>query len=330
LLSILSNTRTKLLFYGANGFLGGYFLQILSNIPDAAHFQVIHGTARLDDRTALLEEVSRVKPHRIVCMAGIAGKPDISWCDKNPIETIRVNLVGQLNVLDVASVVQKPEAIHCRGGIYEYDNGEHKVNSGRGFAEENAPNFNKLFYYEMRMELERLLRSYPNVLNLRIMYPTVSDLTNPKSLVSKLIKYEQIKSIPISISMLDDLWPVAVHMVQKGILGTFNFNNPGTITHEQILQLYKEHVNSAHVWTSVPFDSSRPAAELSARKLLDLGYSIPNIQDSIKSMMINASKSGSTQFTIPRQLLSDATFGNSLNFKNIMITGGAGFIGKYA
>ncbi len=331
--SILTVPKTKLLIYGARGFLGGYFLQVLSNAPDAANFNVVVGQARVEDRQALKDEIGRVKPGRIVCMAGIAGKPDISWCDKNPIETIRINLVGQLNVLDVASE-QKPEPIHCTvltsGGIYEYDD-QHQVGSGRAFVEEDAPNFEKLFYYEMRVALERLLRSYPNVLNLRIMYPTVGDLNNPRSLVSKLIKYEQIKSIPISISMLDDLWPAAVHMVQKGVLGTFNFNNPGTISHDQILQLYKELVNPSHVWKSAPFDSSRPAAELSAQKLLSYGYNIPDIKESIKLMMLNASRnaSGQAQVTIPRQSLSDPTFGNSLNFKNIMITGGAGFIGKY-
>jgi dTDP-4-dehydrorhamnose 3,5-epimerase len=333
-LSALPPLSTKLLMYGHRGFLGGYFLEVLSKLPAAAKFDVVLGKARLENRQELADEIGHVRPDRIVCMAGIAGKPDISWCEKNPVETIRVNLVGQLNVLDVASA-QKTGPVHCTiltsGGIYEYDEA-HAVNSGRGFTEEDEPNFRKLFYYEMRIALERLLKSYPNALNLRIMYPTVSDVNNGKSLVSKLIKYQQIKSIPISISMLDDLWPVAVHMLQRGVLGTFNFNNPGTISHDQILQLYKEHVSPGHTWTSVPFDSSRPAAELSAAKLLSYGYQVPSVYESIKALMINASKTASgadiiLPITVPSQLLADLKFGNSLNFKNILITGGAGFIG---
>jgi nucleoside-diphosphate-sugar epimerase len=282
-----------------------------------------------------------VRPDRVICLAGIAGKPDISWCETNQVETIRVNLIGQLNVIDVAS--SKPingNAIHCTlittGGIYTYDNDKHKISDSNGaFTELDEPNFvNKLFYYDLRILQEKLLKSYEsssNVLALRIMYPSTRDLVCPKNMLAKLIKYKQIKSVPISISILDDLFPIMVDMVAKRVQGTFNFNNPGTISHEQILELYKTHVDPSHSWATVKYDASRPAAELSVQKLLSLGYSIPTVYESIKSIMVahKASKSSSVVDLDSICLKNINLARANPQFKNIMITGGAGFIASH-
>ena len=294
------------------------------------------GRARVEDRSALAAEIRRVQPSRVLCLAGIAGRPDISWCDSNKAETVRVNLLGQLNVADVAA--REMNGLHCTlitsGGIYTYDNDQHRVTDGKAFTELDEPNYKgKFFYYDMRIALERLLNSAyaKNVLVLRIMYPATRNLDNPRSLLGKLIKYETVKSVPISVSILDDLWPVLVDMVTRSISGTFNFNNPGTITHERILQLYREHVKPDHKWQSAPFDGSRPAAELSAQRLVSLGYSIPTVEESIKMIMI---ANGPQQTNVDLDshyltLMNIHSLGTeSLKIRNIMITGGAGFIGS--
>jgi dTDP-4-dehydrorhamnose 3,5-epimerase len=230
--------REKWLVYGVNGFLGSYFIECLNRIKavDSSEDSLVHyidivgGRARIENREDLLDEVDRVRPSRIVCMAGIAGRPDISWCEKNQPETIRINLIGQLNVVDVASsCLNSHRNIHVTllttGGIYTYDNDKHKVgDSEEAFVEEDEPNFvDKLFYYDLRVLQERLLKSYTSsaqVLALRIMYPSTRDLVNsPKSLLSKLVKFKQIKSVPISITILDDLYPVLLNMVAKRVQG---------------------------------------------------------------------------------------------------------------
>lgn len=74
-----SNT-IKLLIYGRSGFLGGYFIEMIKKLEQAgSKIAFVCGTARLEDRRAILEEIRRVKPDRVVCLAGVAGTPDITW-----------------------------------------------------------------------------------------------------------------------------------------------------------------------------------------------------------------------------------------------------------
>ena len=279
------------------------------------------GVARLENRNDLINEIKEISPTRILCLAGIAGKPNITWCDKNQVETIRSNVIGQLNVSDVANEFNLHCTLLSTGVIYQYDE-NHKVNSGKGFTEEDKPNFEGNFYSKSRIIEEELLKSYPNVLNLRITYPTTASL-NPSSFVSKLIKYNKIGSIPLSITVTDDLWPVMLDLSNKKVTGTFNFNNPGAISHDDILKMYKEIVEPSHEWECVePDTKTRSAAELSAEKLLSLGYKIPHIKDSIRSVM-NKIKEEKESASSSKKTEKNFTP------KNILLTGGAGFIGSH-
>ena len=316
-LSLTNPLKEKaVLVYGGTGFLGKCLLEELVKLNKP--FKI--GTARLENRSDLVREIQETSPSHVLCMAGLTGKPNIFWCDTNQIETIRVNLLGQLNIADVASQFNLHCTLISTGITYTYDD-EHKVNSGKGFTEEDKPNFDRNFYSKMRIMEEELLKSYPNVLNLRVMYPTTSDL-NPSSFIQKLVKFKKIQSIPLSITVIDDLWPVMVDMAEKKVSGTFNFNNPGTISHDEILQAYKSIVDKDHEWENVEADlSNRSAAELSADKLLKLGYKIPPVKESIQNLMHKLKQH------------KDGSFNQTLNAsyvpKNILLTGGAGFIGSH-
>jgi hypothetical protein len=97
--------------------------------------------------------------------------------------------------------------------------------------------------------------------------------------------------------------------------------------------LYKEHVDPTHTWTTAEYDASRPAAELSAKKLLSLGYTIPTVYESIKSIMIAHGRIHAGLVPSPdldRNYLKNMklTRGDP-QLKNLMITGGAGFIASH-
>jgi len=46
------------------------------------------------------------------------------------------------------------------------------------------------------------------------------------------------------MSVLTDLLPLMIDMAKREITGTVNLTNPGTITHNEILEMYKEYVDS--------------------------------------------------------------------------------------
>ena len=88
---------------------------------------------------------------------------------------LHTNVIGALNLANVS----KKYNIHMTnigtGCIFEYDD-KHLMNSGIGFTEDDAPNFEGSFYSKTKCMLEKLLSCYPNVLNLRIRMPISADL----------------------------------------------------------------------------------------------------------------------------------------------------------
>lgn len=318
-MNLLNPLKEKaVLVYGGTGFLGKCLLEELVKLNKP--FRI--GVARLENRSDLLKEIKETAPSNVICMAGLTGKPNIFWCEKNQIETIRVNVIGQLNIADVTNEFNLHCTLITTGITYTYDE-SHKLNSGKGFTEEEKPNFDRNFYSKMRIMEEELLKSYPNVLNLRVQYPTTGDL-NPSSFIQKIVKFKQIQSIPLSLTIVDDLWPVLIDMAEKKVAGTFNFNNPGSISHDEVLQAYKAVVDNNHEWETVDVDlSNRSAAELSADKLLKLGYKIPHVKDSVQALMKKILK----EKTVAQIRLSPTQ--SKYEPKNILLTGGAGFIGSH-
>jgi len=72
-----------------------------------------------------------------------------------------------------------------------------------------------------------------NVLNLRIKMPITYDLSN-RNFITKIISYKKICSNENSISVVLNLIPNMYVMMLNNNTGTFNFTNPGTISHNII------------------------------------------------------------------------------------------------
>ena len=78
----------------------------------------------------------------------------------------------------------------------------------------------------------------------------------------------------------------------KNIDGTINLVNPGVISHEEILQMYREIIDPNHVWTCVPFESlvhlksERSNNAMSASKLCNMYPHIMDIKSSIRNILM--------------------------------------------
>lgn len=72
-----------------------------------------------------------------------------------------------------------------------------------------------------------------DVLNLSIRVPITSK-NNPRNFITKITNYKKICSIPNSMTVLDELIPIMVHMAKKNITGTFNMVNPELTSHNEI------------------------------------------------------------------------------------------------
>lgn len=190
----------------------------------------------------------QVKPTHVLNAAGVTGRPNVDWCETHQIETIRANVIGCLNLADVTNAHGIHMTYFGTGCIFSYDD-VHKMGPGhKGFTEEDEPNFTGSYYSHTKAMVENLLKAFPNVLTLRVRMPIVADLLYPRNFVTKIIKYEKIIDIPNSMTVLPELIPYSVTMAERKLTGIMNFTNPGAISHNEILELYKEYVDEEFSW----------------------------------------------------------------------------------
>jgi dTDP-4-dehydrorhamnose reductase len=299
--SLQAGPQTFLVFGGSQGWIG----QKLIALFRAGGHTAIAAKSRLENREAIIAEINLIKPDALINAAGITGRPDNDWCETHRQETLRTNVIGTLNLADIAYQHNLHLTNMSTGGIYIYDE-QHPMWSGIGFTEEDAPNFDDSFYSSTKIMMEKMILNYPNVLNLRVQFPISTDLQN--GFVARLIKAENVMNIPNSLCVLDDLLPLAVDMTLRRITGLYNFVNPGVLSQNQVLELYKEYVDPALTWQNFTQNELdlmpiRANAELSAAKLLQLYPDLPHIKEALISLFkkIGASyeknKSGSFSAT---------------------------------
>lgn len=163
--------------------------------------------------------------------------------------------------------------------------------SGKGFTETSPANFDGSFYSFVKAHAETMLISAysSNTLILRLRMP-VSDDLNPRSFVTKITKYAHVVDIPNSNSLLTDLLPCSIKLATENVTGVYNFTNPGAISHNEVLTLYKKYVDPKFTWQNFSLEeqakvikAGRSNCELDASKLVnkmrEYGMEIPEVHE---------------------------------------------------
>lgn len=91
--------------------------------------------------------------------------------------------------------------------------------------------------------VDRLAPTFPkHTLTLRLRMPISDDLSH-RNFVTKIAGYARVINVPNSVTILTDLLPVALEMSRRKVTGVFNFTNPGVISHNEVLDLYKQYID---------------------------------------------------------------------------------------
>jgi len=281
-----NDSPVYLVFGGKTGWLGQQIVELLKNHGST----VVAATSRLENKESIERELDTVKPKYIINCAGLTGRPNVDWCEDNKEETIRVNVIGTLSLCDAAFLRNIHVTNFATGCIYQYD-GAHPIGSNKGFTEDDTPNFDGSFYSLTKGMVEKLLRNYSNVLTLRVRMP-LSDELNPRNFIAKIIKYEKVVNIPNSMTILYEMLPIAVDMTRRDITGVYNFTNPGVISHNEVLQLYKQYVDPKFVWKNFTVEeqaqilkAARSNNMLDTTKLQKLYPQLTPIQEAMPLLM---------------------------------------------
>ncbi|WOL02065.1 trifunctional UDP-glucose 4,6-dehydratase [Canna indica] len=265
----LQQSSLKFLIYGRTGWIGG----LLETICTKQGIPFEYGKGRLEERSQLVLDLQSVKPTHVFNAAGVTGRPNVDWCESHKTDTIRTNVVGTLTLADVCREHGLLMINYATGCIFEYDDA-HPERSGIGFKEEDKPNFTGSFYSKTKAMVEELMREYDNVCTLRVRMPISSDLNNPRNFITKISRYNKVVNIPNSMTVLDELLPISVEMAKRGCRGIWNFTNPGVISHNEILEMYKKYIDPNFKWVNFTLEEQakvivapRSNNEMTASKL---------------------------------------------------------------
>ena len=251
---------------------------------------VVEATARADDEKAVDKEIIEVAPDRILCLIGRThgqGYSTIDYLEQKGklVENVRDNLYAPM----VLALLGKAHGIHVTylgtGCIFT------DTPSDTRFTEENKPNFFGSGYSTVKGFTDRLMHFFfDSVLNLRIRMPIVG-YHHPRNFITKITSYEKICSIPNSMTVLDDMIPLMIRLASEKTTGTINLTNPGTISHNEILEMYKKYVDPEFTWKNFTIEeqskillSERSNNELDTTRLRILCPDVPSIHSSIETL----------------------------------------------
>ena len=96
--------------------------------------------------------------------------------------------------------------------------------------------------------VEELIQQYDNVLQLRLRMPIDDNLLNTRNFIYKIANYDRVVDVPNSMTVLNELLPLAIDGALRKLTDIYNFTNPGVISHNEVLQLYKEYCDPDFTW----------------------------------------------------------------------------------
>jgi dTDP-4-dehydrorhamnose reductase len=208
------------------------------------------------------------------------------------VENVRDNLFSPISL----AILSKEQGIHFTylgtGCIFDFDN-EHpygeKVN---GFTENSAPNFFGSSYSIVKGFTDQLMHQFDDsALNVRIRMP-ITDEFHERNFITKITNYQKVCSIPNSMTVLNELLPLMIDMAIKKETGTINLTNPGLISHNEILAMYKEIVDNDFEWENFDINeqdqillSKRSNNYLDTNKLQEKYPNVKSIKESVHGML---------------------------------------------
>lgn len=266
----------KIFLIGHRGWIGQQVVKIFQTHQDmslsstGSQNQVISTTPtpqiitrenfRADNEAQVESALNEIQPTHVISLIGrtygTVGTQKFNTIDylEQPgtlVENVRDNLFAPL----VLAKLCQSRNIHLTylgtGCIFQYDSNNHPVEEEKnGFTEEEFPNFFGSSYSVVKGFTDRMMHLYPDtVLNVRIRMPITAD-ASPRNFITKITTYPKICSIKNSMSVLPELLPLMIDMALHQVTGTINLTNPGLISHNEILTMYREIIDPTFQWTN--------------------------------------------------------------------------------
>ena len=278
----------KFLLFGHKGWIGKQLFELLKLNSDV---EIITTDIRVDNYDEIEKFIINTKPDRIISVIGRTYGDNMNSIDyleqKGNLKiNINDNLYSPLNLALISNKYNIHFTYMGTGCIF---NGYEQE-----YTENNEPNFFGSSYSIVKGFTDKIMKKFDNTLNVRIRMPITDDITSNRNFINKIINYKKICSMNNSMTVLPDLLPLMIDMIIKKEIGTINLTNPGYISHNEILELYKENINPDFKWENMTIEeqnkillSERSNNILNTEKLQKLYPDVKDIKTSIKDLFLN-------------------------------------------
>jgi dTDP-4-dehydrorhamnose reductase len=285
-LNFCNKKNTVILFYGHRGWIGSMYIKYLT-----LHFpkiKVIDGYARLENTEDVILEIKRSNPTNVVSFTGrthgVVENTPVNTIDylEYPgklVENVRDNLHGPVNLALLCKRLNIHYTYLGTGCIFNSETNE-------TFTENSMPNYFGSGYSIVKGATDLIMRE-TDALNLRIRMP-ITSTPNDRNFITKITNYERICSMPNSMTVLDDFFPIFTDLILRKKTGTYNCTNPGTISHNEILKMYRQIVDKSFTWKNMTIEeqneilkSKRSNNSLDTSKIKREYPALKNIHDSM-------------------------------------------------
>ena len=275
----------KILFYGSNGWIGGLIKKHLE-----LHDELFESTNKLvpSNAESIKNELDKIQPGFVICTVGRTSGwsitdtssyiPNIDYLEQEG--KMKENINDNLYAPTFLAIECMKRDIHMTymgtGCIFSSDTN----NDDKTYQENDSPDFFGSQYSVVKGFTDQIIGELPNVLNLRIRMPITGEW-HPKNFVTKITKFKQICSYQNSMTYLPEMIPVLIYLAKTKFTGTLNFVNPGTVSHVEILDLFKRYISPEHQYELIEKNklesvlvAQRSNNRLSTRLLRDI-YPFP-------------------------------------------------------
>jgi 3,5-epimerase/4-reductase len=272
----------KFLLFGGRGWIGNMIKEELEKNPSNV---VILANHKIDEYDELRRYLSLISPDRIICSIGRTRGGcvnSIDYLEDHLYENVHDNLYSPLLLMMLCDSMKIHLTCIGTGCIFNYEDEK------KEFTESDKPNFFGSGYSIVKGFTDRLSKIFSNVLNLRIRMP-ISSKQDDREFITKIMKYKNICSIENSMTILDEFIPLLVKMSLNRETGTFNFTNPGTISHVEILDMMGRDKNDYQLVSYEEqrklLKSDRSNNELNVDKLIEKYGPIDDIKVGIRKVI---------------------------------------------
>lgn len=253
---------TRVWLFGSHGFVGR---AVHARLLRAGHLVSVPRLGA--DRLRGLDEYFPGAPGNVVVnCAGVSGSPNVDWCESHRAETVEGNTLFPL------ALARRPHAhlVHVGSGCVFF--GENPRGGSSGAWGESDPANPRTVYTRSKYAADLGLQALTE--NLTILRPRLvfSGEPGPRNALTKIAGYRRVIDVVNSVTHVEDLAEAVAFFVQEREPGVFHAVSVGSVSHREIIDLYRKHVDPDH---DVEFIRPEDLGVVAERSSVRLHSSIP-------------------------------------------------------